>query len=359
MDADAQRIAFEACRDAGRVFETRRYATRWRKLAPANAMGPDLALAEALLLAGDFDGVLQAIGPHREHVSGTSGEANRLLVVTAEASAALGESDTAFSVIEPRLPRSAAWREIAIRLASERVRDLRTAWSWLEAVETHLELQAASIDLTSNATPELSSERLRLARGWSRLGSRLGSTDALERGRKLLQSLTAGPLKQDPDAWSALAETAAWSDQPSELESACRRALALDPRQGPAANRLARLLLGAEDSFARAEALTWARVAAEQDPIEPEYQDALARAHRAVNDEVQARAAFERALRLDDSNLDAMLGLADLLLRAGETETASLWFTRLEPAFARTTPPDARLQREFESLSRRFAPPQR
>src|SRR5688500_1236466 len=146
-----------------------------------------------------------------------------------------------------------------------------------------------------------------------------------------------------------------WSGDQAEVEAAYRRVLALDPRQAPAANQLAQLLLGVGDASIRAEALTWARVAAEQVPIEPEYQATLARAHLAVEDSAPARATFERALRLDDAHLDAMLGLATLLVRAGEVETAERWFTRLAPQYERSLPTEPHLQGEFQELSARFS----
>src|SRR5690606_4802517 len=91
--------------------------------------------------------------------------------------------------------------------------------------------------------PGIGRERVALAAGWVRIGQRLGDPQALARGREQLTELTAGPLRASPDVWAELARASTLSQDFDAAESAYRRVLTLSPRNAPASNALARLLL--------------------------------------------------------------------------------------------------------------------
>jgi Tfp pilus assembly protein PilF len=356
-DPTAQQLAYESCRAAGHHIEAEQYARRWQAAVPDRELAPDAAIAEGLLHKGDFSGALTLLAPHGAEAA-DSGAHSRSLAIAAEAHAGIGNYEAAFSLIEPRLTRSATWRNLAARLASEQVAQPGEAARWLNAVEAvTAQLGQLPVDPSSTTTADFTRERLNLATAWARLGHRLQDSQALEYGYRQLAELTAGSLKQDPDAWEALAEVAAWADDQEGVEAAYRRVLALDPRRARSANHLARLLLGSKEPSARAEALTWAAVAAEQVPVEANYHNTLGRAYLAAGELSLARVPFERALRLNATHLDAMLGYASLLSRAGEREIAARWFNRLDPIYRTSGSQPADLAAEYEQLRRQFSQP--
>lgn len=351
-DPAAQRLAFEALRDAGSYAQAEYCALRWQQAAPADSVWADAAVAEARLLAGDYAGASEALSPHVARAGETAVELARLLTLAAEVHAAMGDYPVAFAFVAPHLADSPSWRAVATRLAAERIADADEAVRWLTEVELALKKgDASSSEISiSPESLELARERLALANGWGRIGARFGSQQARERARAQLLQLASGPLAQDPDAWEALASASSAVGLNIDAEAAYRRVLTLDPRRPSAADALARLLIRSDEQSLRTEAMTWARIAVDQDPSEPAFHSTLARAHLAARSTVAARDAFERALRLDDHHLDAMLGLALLLLESGETDTAARWYARVRPLYRTAPPAEASLRAQFQLL---------
>lgn len=357
-DPAAQRLAFEALRDAGSYAQAEYCAMRWQQAAsPADSVWADAAVAEARLLSGNYAGASQALSSHVARNGETAVEMARLLSLAAEAHAAMGDYPVAFALVAPHLADSPTWRAVATRLAAERIADADEAVRWLREVELALvkaETYASEVSI-SPAAQDLARERLAVANAWDRIGARFSDQQARERARAQLAELTSGPLAQDPDAWEALATANSDVGLLIEAEAAYRRVLTLDPRRPSAANALARLLIRADEQSLRAEALTWARIAVDQDPIEPAFHSTVARAYLAVASTLAARDAFERALRLDDRHLDAMLGLALMLVEAGEADTAARWHARARPLYLGSPPSDASLRAQFELLEQHLS----
>ncbi len=357
-DAAIQQMAFASCRAAEQFAEAEQYAHRWRSLTQAEPLPADLALAESRALQSNFEGALEAISPYLG--AEMSEEGDRVRVIAAEAFAALGQPQRAMELLGPGLARNPAWRAVAIRIAAEHTSTIAEAARWQEAVEQAWSSAARTGSMgdagdDESFPPGIGRERVALAAGWVRIGQRLGDPQALARGREQLTELTAGPLRASPDVWAELARASTLSQDFDAAESAYRRVLTLSPRNAPASNALARLLLHHADARRRTEALAWSRIAVEEDPSNAGYQDTLARSHLVHGETSEAVAAFKCALRLDDTHLSAMLGLSVLLLDLGERETAAGWYQRLQASHAAAPTEVAHLREEFDRLSRVFA----
>ena len=352
-DAELQRLAYAATRDAGASLDALWYARRWSRsmsaggdAVHADAVYADTAVADALL-ALDQPGEAAALAlKHLDRARTAPGEFGQLLGIAAEALAATGDAGGAFEVMLPYLHRDdetgAGWRLTLARLAGRRLADAGEARRWLRTLDAQL------ARLGDGGSP---AERLEAAEAWARLGARFDDPDDLGEANRRLAALLEGPLRSPTTpalaasaerAWATRARLATLAEEAEVAESAWRRALALAPRRADAAAALAYLLLSTPDpagapaagpapatsrgDVARtlrppadraAEAVTWATVAAESEPTAADYQELLARAREALGDAGAAAGAFERALRLDPDHLGATLGLATLLLDAG------------------------------------------
>ena len=130
----------------------------------------------------------------------------------------------------------------------------------------------------------------------------------------------------------------------SEALDPLRRLVASTAPDGPAAFRLARILVQ-QRLFAEAGPVLEAVI--EANPRNAEAWLALARARQGQDRRDEAVAAFERALREDPALNEALFGLAQLLTRAGDPKAAAPLFAEFERLKA-TTDESGRLLGEAE-----------
>ena len=341
-DPVAQRMAFEACKDAGMAARARHFALSWNRSAGADPLDSAAAIAQGHLLSGDADAANEAITPHVAELVATGSE-----MLVAEIQAACGDYSGAWARISPHLSQSSPWRAVAVRSAATRITRLSEARRWLETVALLHEAELGAQEADGQ-------ERLDLARAFSRLGERLRDRDALEQGRLRLNQLVAGPLAQNPAAWESLADAELALGNSEAAEAALRRVMALDLRRSVAAGKLARLLLNSPDSADKPEALNWATLAVEQEPDNPGLHATLGRVHLATKAYPSAQAAFERALHLDERNLDARLGLARTFVDSGEGATAARLFADLRLTFRDADSHAPELEGDFTALNSLF-----
>lgn len=113
-----------------------------------------------------------------------------------------------------------------------------------------------------------------------------------------------------------------------EAEPLLRRALELDAKNLTAVVALAELRARAGDA---AESATFWRRATELKPDDASLWVSLARAEAGAKDSAGALKSFGRALDVDNANVEARLGRADLLIGTGEKERALEDVRALEP----------------------------
>ncbi len=325
LSPDLQRLGYAATRAIGDTAGSAFFANRWRQTLDFEdpiAMYADTAVADALVLRGRYDEALAVIEPRLDDALADAGTFGHLLSLAAESLAAVGMPNRARQIIAPQLGRDdaggAGWRRLAARLAADTIGDSNDARGWLTLLDYHIERLPIG--------PDRLSDEVDAAVAWGRLGVRLDDAEAIRTARRRLTRLTSGGLAgADVEllrrSWAALARVDASDGRTTDAEAAWRRLLTLSPRDPVAANQLAHLLLTQHveplTSRELEEVVAFADLAVELQPETAAHHDTQARARLAAGQPIEsARTAFERALRLDESYIDAMLGLASLELTA-------------------------------------------
>jgi len=130
----------------------------------------------------------------------------------------------------------------------------------------------------------------------------------------------AGPLLHDPDPWLRLGAVESLQSAPEATRTPLLAAAATDPSRAvrwavaPLLGKTGAATAGADVTAVLADYQGW--LATNADRAEALVE--LASFRRAAGDAAGARAAFERALRRDDSSIVARLNFADFLRGAGD-----------------------------------------
>ena len=118
----------------------------------------------------------------------------------------------------------------------------------------------------------------------------------------------------------ALAEQALQADDPDQARAQFEAALALDDTEAAARNWLGADALARSDATAAA---THFEIACQREPNERSHWMNLATAHRALGQAGPERAALEAALAIDQTDLLALVRIAELHERLGENRSAA------------------------------------
>ncbi|MCS7034082.1 MAG: tetratricopeptide repeat protein, partial [Phycisphaerae bacterium] len=322
---------FRATRQWSRM---RSAAQQWKTLASADSRGPDLAIAEASLKLGQPAQALQVLIPYLAAAASKPDDNATLLQIAASAMMADGQTERTEDLLGPMLASSRAARMIWMRVTGESAPDAILASEWLNRVQV-------SID------PQSYTEVAQFARAASLVASRFADPAPARAAVELLRPFLTG------DTASAEALFLAGSLQlqlgrMKEAETAYRRALALKPDSPEARNDLAYVLLLRRGNLNEAREL--AARAVEQSPTTATYFDTLARIDAELGNREAAMASYEAALRLEPSNLDALIGKAHLLRVMGQPGESRKLLSQIEPLLPGARPLSEPARRQLQEL---------
>lgn len=324
---------WDAARDAG---------LRWRKLVAAHPLEADLALARCDLQQPKPDAGAAAarLAPY---VADGAPEAGRQAALPLYCSSlvAAGKSAQARAILEPMATASQKWRMVWLELAGFQ-KDAAAAVAWVRTGARFVPDDSAQ-------------EKLALAEAWEQVGSRFDSAEAHEAARAILQPIVSGP-NVPAGAWPAWAAVNQAADNYTEAERAWREYLRSNPNQPLARNNLAYMLLlqGGQAKLAEAEQLSASAISTE--PGVSTLYDTLARVQLRLGKVDEAVKNFRAALNRNPANVDAMIGLADVLQsRPQNREEARALLARIDAAMkdgaAIASPLRKQLDRVKTSLS--------
>jgi Flp pilus assembly protein TadD len=347
-DVDAIRLLAAVYSAMGRWAEVRDAATTWRRLAPKDALEPDMLVARALLNTNDAAAAAERVARYARaeaaKAQAAQGDAGNPTAGSAEvvdlyarALIAAGKAEDAAALLEPLAKQSAAWRRLWLDLAGAfRTRDLEAAAKWVTRIEPAV-------------AKDQPGERRDLATAWYVIGREFNDRESLANAKSIAQPLTAGG-DAAAEAWMITASCDEALGDLAAAERAYREALKLRPNQPAALNNLAYVLMLKGDSGAMGEAHQLSTAAVTASPTTASFHDTLARIEAKRGNRDAAMTSFHRALALDPASLEAMIGLADVLLQNGNREDARSQLGQIDAA-AQTSPRlPPQLQSQLDSV---------
>lgn len=314
----------------------REAATRWREAAAASPLEPDLAIAASWLQQQNPDPDA-ALNQLRAYMADGSPEAQKqaALPLVCRALIMAGRGDDAAARLLPLL-KQPAWRSVWMGLAAAQ-KDPEAATQWLGRIVPAI---------PSDSLPD----HLALAQAWEQLGEKFDSVAAHKSAGELLRpivSLSAPPPQVWP-TWAAVNQSL--GDLP-EAERAWRELLKANPNEPHAQNNLAFELLLEGDAQKAGEAEKLSRAAIATDPGVSTFYDTLARILLQRGKADDAVEKFRLALDKDPHDVEAMIGLADVLQsRPNDREEAKSLLTRIDAIVQSSTPLPPLLRKQLDRV---------
>lgn len=359
-DPAAGALAYSIFADQRQWAAALNAARQWRRgvrLSDQPAVrASDLAVAEALLRLnrpGEAIAQLTAHLPQAARSSASPADdgsaeavtANGILRVSAEAMVAAGQPERADDLLGPILAQSPQARRIWLAIVADRLTPVTVARDWLARAR-------AAID---PAAPSADDEAVEFARAAIAAATRLNAPELLDDADDVLAPHVAPTLDSpDPQALFAAGAVALRQDRPTDAIGFLQAALRKTPDDPAVANDLAwsMLLTGTDLPTAR----TLATRATEARPDVATFHETLARIEAELGRTDAAITAFDRALRLEPGNIDALIGKAYVLRQAGDAAGARRLLGQVEPllrgAPALLEPSRGQLQRLRDELTR-------
>ncbi|HSZ56103.1 MAG TPA: tetratricopeptide repeat protein [Tepidisphaeraceae bacterium] len=323
---------------AGNWDAVRQAASQWRTLLGGNTLEADLALARAELrqTRPDPDAAIAHLSPHM--AAGATPQARQAALPDyCAALIGAGRAPQAAALLEPDLKDSSPTRLLWLELAAAAHKDADAALAWMAQVVPLIPTDSIQ-------------EKLALADAWEHIGTRFDSQAAHESARDALK-----PIVQDSaapaQAWSLWAAVNQSLDNLPEAEHGWRQYLQSNPADPRVMNNLAYMLLleGGPSQLAEAEHLATSAVAA--DPSTSTFYDTLARIQLRLGKRDDAVKNFRAALDRNPANIEAMIGLADVLQsRPQDREEARSLLTRIDAALRAGTPIATPLRKQLDRV---------
>ena len=327
------RLLCSADSSAGRWDDARQAAIRWRQASAADTLDPDLFIATTYLQQARPD-PQAALRQLAAYVAESSPSAKRDLALPlyCQALIAAGRADDAAALLQPRLSEP-SWRTVWMRVAAFN-NDADAASQWIRRI----------------SVPSDPTEQLRLAQAWDQVGTRFDSQPAHDSARDVLKQLIVRQ-QMGSEAWATWALVNQSLDALSEAETGWREYLKLRPDDPHARNNLAYVLLREGGNAKLAEAGKLVRQAIDALPAVSTFYDTLARVQLQSGKTDDAVKSFHTALDTDQTNLEAMIGLADVLQsrRDGRDEAKSL-LTRINAAVSSGASLPPAVRKQFERV---------
>jgi tetratricopeptide (TPR) repeat protein len=331
--ADAPRIAANVYRLMRKWDLAAASAQQWRERTLNDPMEAEIFLADAKLHLKDPAGALKLLEPHLQNASSDPAHKIDLVSTAARAYVAANRPGDAQKLLEPLLADRAgrfAWLSIAAT-------DLPTAdlaLPWIERAATVIPADSRI-------------EQFTLASAWHNAGRRFQSRLMYDRAVGILDTLIAQP-DVSADALALRGLVAEQSDDAKSAEAYYRRSLQLNPNQPLPLNNLAYLILVRGGDLVEAKNLTSQAIALSPDTAE--FHDTLARIHSTAGNLPAATDAFQRALKLDPDNVQALIGLASTYTATGKKEPAAQLLIQIDRLLKSNKTLSPRLHQELDSL---------
>jgi len=323
---------------AGNWPAAREAATRWRDATLANPLEADVALSAIDVKQSNPDPAA-AVKRLSSYVGEGAPEAQRDAVLPAycQALIAAGRMDDAAALLQPRVAQGPRWRLVWLQLAGAPHKDADAASQWVARIVPSIPAGAMA-------------EQIALAQTWHQIGARFDSTAAYEKARDVLRTLLSRP---NPPT-GALAFSALVADSLNDLpesERMWRQYLAAQPTDPSAQNNLAYVLVreGGAPRLSEAEELVKRAIATA--PAVSTFYDTLARVQVQAGKAGPAVLSFREALARDPHNVEAMIGLADVLQsNPAERGEARSLLTRVNAAIQGGPPLSAPIRKQLDRL---------
>jgi Tfp pilus assembly protein PilF len=311
----------------GRWNEMLASAQQWRMRGADHASDADLMIAEADLHLNqplDAQGRLQPYIPDAE----ANPDANEeLLVAYATALTRSGGDSDAAKVLMPLAQKDAKWRYdwLKMEMPSDNFTnvaahpDAVTASAWIEQIRPQL-------DSTS-----LRDEQL-VADAYFSIGYRWNDSNAYAMAVNALKPfVSSGSISESALLDYASAADAAGDD--ADAEAAYRQVIAKDPNQAIAKNNLAEILAKKGDaaSLKEAEGLARQAIALQPDASNTSsFYDSLARIQLQEGQMDDALTSFQEGYRVNNTDLDILIGLASVCTKTNRFDEASRYLTQVD-----------------------------
>ena len=294
----------------------------------------DIAIADAALRLNRPTVALAAVQPHLSGAAGSPVDGATVAELAGAALCALGRFDDVRALFEPLLGSSSEYRLAFLRLIGESTIDAGTAAAWIE-------LARARLDASSPV------EALAFARAGVAAGTRLAAPQLFDPAMTALAPLLSG-VEPNLEAAYIAAAVHLRQDRLPEAQRLLRIVVTRDPSHAAAANDLAWAMLATRGDLNEARSLASRAITAQ--PNVATYQETLARVELELGNREAAIAGFDAALRLEPSNVDALIGKAYVLRRNGDTAAARRLLAQVDPLLARNPPLSAMVKGQLQQL---------
>jgi tetratricopeptide (TPR) repeat protein len=298
-DPEPSRLLFVAQCAAGNWPAARSAADRLRQMVGSNTLPVDLEIAQTYLRqpTPDPNAAMKQLDPY---VADTASDAIKQAATATYCRALIlaGRSDEAAARLKPMLDKSPQWPIVWMELAADQ-KSADAATAWLK-------------DVIPSLSADSIQQQIALAAAWEQIGERYEVSPAHEAARHTLQPIIARP-PVPALAWRLWGEVNHSLGNLQEAEHGRQELLKLDPKNPNSQNDLAYTLLleGGADRLTKAESLATAAIAARPDVST--FYDTLARILLQTGRTDEAIKNFRIAVEKDSNDVDAMIGLAEVL----------------------------------------------
>jgi tetratricopeptide (TPR) repeat protein len=337
-DPEPQRLLTGIYFSSGEWSKAAEAARLWRQRAPSQSMQADLMLAQIYLRQPHKDGpaAVSLLEPYAK--AQVPAEKKEIPVrLYARALMLSNREPEAAELLKPMLAGSSTWRVAWLDLTDAGHKDADAASAWIAQVAP----------LTSRDSVE---EQYALAKAWCLVGTQLDSPKALDSARDVIKPLVARSDAK-PQVWLLAAVTAQAQGDFAAAEEAFRHVIRANPQSPEAQNDLAYVLWlkGRTEDLPEARKLAEAAVAAQ--PMNASFYDTLARIQAKTGDRKSAIGSFRAALERDPNSLEAMIGIADLLLQEpGKRDEAKDLVAQIKRLMDASPPLSAVLRQQYQTV---------
>jgi predicted Zn-dependent protease len=309
-------------------------AQEWRNRAPGRSMDADIQIAEAKLHLNDPQAAVAQLMPYMVQAQASPNQNIEVIKVYAEALVRNGRSSDAKAMLDPLLPQSPRWRMLWLDLGVRTSNDAATARTWIEKV-------------APQALSGGDEDHLALAEAWCAAGQRFNDSSFLLQGREIAQTLSE---RANPPA-PALLTLGTIAQQMNDLPTAelnFRKVIQLDATNSTAKNDVANVILSRGGDFN--EAREFAQEAITAAPTNSSFYYTLASIDARNGNANGAMAGFKKAIALDATSADALIGLAEIQVRGDHHEEAAATLGQAESILDGRLPVSEPLRKRLEDL---------
>lgn len=303
---DAAQLATEAYAATRKPTQMLTAAQAWRSRSLENPQRADMAIADAELTMGRSQAALAQLQPYVAGIKENPQASVGLTTVYARALLLANQPQQVQQMLLPLAQKDSQWRLVWLRLLSVAPRNTDADSAWIQQVAPYM-------------SKDNSGDQLALGRAWYDLAMRYTSQPAMKNAHAIFTELT-----QAPDAPAALymllGSTSEFLGDWPGAETAYRQSVAKDPKNSIAMNQLANALLHRNEKLD--QALELARQATSISPQVSPMWDTLARIYDKMGNTQEALNTFQKAVSIQPSNVEALIGLASTMVRLNHMDDA-------------------------------------